>query len=323
MTPRIYRSLTGIGPEARPSAVTIGNFDGVHEGHRAIFRRVVAAGRENGWKPSVLTFDPHPTRVVAPDRAPKLLSTSDERFALMGHEGIEQIFVIPFDRPFSQLGPEEFVGSVLVDMIGAKAVLVGENFRFGKRQAGDVKMLAELGRRYGFTTEIVPGVRMRGLMVSSSEVRRLILAGRVGIACRLLGRPYALEGRVTPGHGVGSKQTVPTLNLATEAEVLPASGVYITRTDELGGGARKWPSITNVGFRPTFDGNELTIETYLLEPVGGDSPDRIRVQLLRRVREERKFDSPEALKTQILRDVARAQAYHRRAARLTISPALY
>ena len=308
---RVYRSLDEIGPETANSAVTIGNFDGAHAGHRRIFRRVVELARERGWTPSMLTFDPHPTKVVAPDRAPGLLSTPEQRLQYARAEGIEQAFILPFDEPFSQQSPEQFVRNVLVDRIGARAVLVGDNFRFGRGQSGDIALLRRLGDQHGFCTESVPGVKMRGRMVSSSEIRRLIKDGQVSLAARLLQRPYSLSGRVVRGQGIGSKQTVPTLNLATEAEVIPATGVYITRTHDPNS-SRSWESITNVGYRPTFDGQGLTIETFLLSAFDGDTPDQIRVEFLRRVREERKFDSPEALKAQILKDVARAQTYFRR-----------
>jgi riboflavin kinase/FMN adenylyltransferase len=297
------------------TAITIGNFDGVHIGHRRILERVVEIAREHGWTPAVLTFDPHPTKVVAPARAPKLLSTVEQRSELMRAAGIELVTVIPFDRNFSELTAEEFAKRILVDKLNAKAVLVGENFRFGNRQSGDTQLLRELGEKYGFSTEIIAGIKTRGRMVSSSEVRKLLESGNVSTACRMLGRPYELEGEVVTGHGIGSKQTVPTLNLATNAEVLPATGVYTTRTRDLQD-ERKWKSITNVGYRPTFDGKALTIETFLLEPLTGDTPKRIGVSFLRRVRDERKFDSPEALKSQILRDVARAQTYFRRTGRL-------
>ncbi|MGI8742665.1 MAG: bifunctional riboflavin kinase/FAD synthetase [Bryobacteraceae bacterium] len=294
---------------SRPCAVTIGNFDGVHAGHRHIMRRVVAIAREHGWTPAVLTFDPHPAKVVAPDRAPRLLTTLDQRCQLMRQEGIERILVLPFTPELAKLTPEEFVPQILADKMQARAVLVGDNFRFGHRASGDTRLLRELGERYGFTTEIVNGVRRHNRVVSSTEIRRLIEQGSVGLACRLLERPYALEGEVVSGHGVGSKQTVPTLNLNTQAEVLPAAGVYVTCTHA---DQRHWQSITNVGFRPTFDGDHLTIETYLLSALAGESPGRIRVEFLHRVREERKFPSPEALKTQILKDVARARTYFRR-----------
>lgn len=309
---RIFRSLEEIPAEAKNCAVSIGNFDGVHEGHRELFRRNRAIAESNRLIPSILTFDPHPTRVVAPDRAPKLLTTMEQRLVLIAQEGIRQAFVLPFDIAFSRLEPSEFVRQVLVDGIGARVVLVGDNFRFGAKQAGDVNTLRTLGEQLGFVTEVVPGIFVRGTAASSTAVREAITSGQVGRACRFLGRPYWLEGDVVSGFGIGSKQTVPTLNLATKAEVLPASGVYITRTHDLDRGDRRWPSITNVGFRPTFGGDQLTIETFLLAPLEGETPKHIRVEFLRRVRDERRFESPEALKQQILRDVGRAQAYFRR-----------
>ena len=308
----MYRGLSEVGKDFGPCALTIGNFDGLHAGHRDIMRRVVAVAGANGWKASVLTFDPHPTHVVAPHRAPKLLTTVEERAALMAAEGIEQVLVLPFDPEFSKTSAEDFIERIVVRKLGAKAVLVGDNFHFGKGQGGNTEGLRRLGERFGFETHILTGVRRRGLMVSSSEVRRLVQAGEVGKAGRLLERPFALQGTVVPGRGVGSKQTVPTLNLATSAEVLPATGVYITETEDLDRGTR-WPSITNVGYRPTFDdGGGLSIETFLLEPPAGVSPQRIRVTFCRRIREERRFESPEALKLQIRKDINRARTWFRR-----------
>jgi riboflavin kinase/FMN adenylyltransferase len=258
----------------------------------------------------VLTFDPHPTRVVAPDRTPPLLTTPETRAALMREEGIEQVLILPFTRELAQLSPEDFVSRILVEALGARAVLVGDNFRFGHKHAGNVALLTELGHKLGFTVEIVPAITCRGRVVSSTGIRDLIRAGRVDLAARFLLHPYALEGEVVSGRGVGSKQTVPTLNLSTKAEVLPDMGVYITRTH---GGQVHWNSITNVGYRPTFgDSPELTIETFLLDPLAGAAPPHIRVEFLRRVRAERKFDSPEALRAQILKDVAAANRYFRR-----------
>ena len=309
---KVYRSLAEVPRDFGPSAITIGNFDGVHFGHRRILRRVRAIAAEHGWKPAVLTFDPHPTRVVAPDRTPPLLTSPDRRAELMREEGIEEVLILPFTRELAQLSPEEFVSHLLVDGLGARAVLVGDNFRFGHHAAGNVALLAELGRKLGFTTEIVSAVAWRGRIVSSSGIRSLIRSGRVALAARWLTHPYALEGRVVRGHGVGSKQTVPTLNLSTTAEVLPANGVYITRTTDPDR-ERQWNSITNVGHRPTFGQNtELSIETFLLDPLDDAPPARIRVEFLWRVRDERRFPSPEALRAQILKDVRVAQSYFRR-----------
>jgi riboflavin kinase/FMN adenylyltransferase len=291
--------------------MTIGKFDGVHAGHRHLLNKVVEAARERNLVPSVLTFDRHPACVVAPDRAPLPLMTVEERCSRIAETGIEQILVLPFTVQVAHMTPEEFVVSCLRNAMRARVVLVGGNFRFGHKQSGNPLVLEELGAKYGFETRLVEARRMRGRIVSTSEVRDAIAQGNVALAARLLEQPYAISGQVVKGHGIGSKQTVPTLNLAPPGEVLPPDGVYITRTYDRSNG-RRWNSITNIGVRPTFEGDSRTIETFLLEPLEAESPQSIRVEFLRRVREERKFPSPEALKHQILKDVARAKAYFRR-----------
>ncbi len=307
----IHRSLGEVPPGFGPCALTIGNFDGVHWGHQAIFRRLVEVGERHAWTPSVMTFDPHPTRIVAPARAPRLLSTPWQRCRWIGEAGIRQVLVLPFSREVSQLEPEQFVGGILVEKLQARAILVGESFRFGRGGAGNAGMLVELGARYGFAIEIVPGVARRSRLISSSEIRRLVETGAVSMAARLLGRPYSLEGEVVAGEGVGRRLTVPTLNIATTAEVLPAVGVYVTRT-QLGGDDRGRPSVTNVGYRPTFDGSLLTIESFIFDGFPGTRDRSIRVEFLHRLREERRFPDAASLKSQILRDTGRAQAYFRR-----------
>ena len=310
---KIYRSLDAVPADFGPSALTIGNFDGVHLGHRQILRRLKQLADAHGWKPSVLTFDPHPLSVVAPHRAPHLMTSPGRRAELMRQEGIEQVLILPFTAELAQVSPEDFVRRIVVDRLGARAVLVGDNFRFGHRHAGDVHLLEALGRELGFLTEVIHAVGCRGRIVSSSGIRELVQAGKVALAARLLEHPYALEGEVVSGHGIGSKQTVPTLNLAPGAELVPARGVYFTRTTDLEDARRAWDSITNVGYRPTFGASDrLTVETFLLDPLTGASPHRIRVEFLWRVRDERQFESPEALRAQILRDVAAARRYFRR-----------
>jgi len=303
--------------EFKPCALTIGNFDGVHRAHRRLLRATVEAAGSAGLRPAVLMFDPHPSCVVAPERAPRLLSSIEERCELIRGEGIEHVLVQPFTPELANLTPEEFAARFLRDGLGVKCVIVGENFRFGCKQAGDTQALKELGGRLGFQVRPIELVRWRGRRVSSGEVRTLVAAGEVGIAGRLLERPYSISGEIVRGHGIGSKQTVPTLNLRTDAQVIPARGVYVTRTTDLGS-LRHWDSITNIGYRPTFGSDEaLTIETFLLDPLEGETPERIRLEFLRRIRDERKFESPEALKAQILRDVGRAKAYFRRVKRQT------
>ncbi|MBI3471655.1 MAG: bifunctional riboflavin kinase/FAD synthetase [Candidatus Solibacter usitatus] len=310
----IYRSLDETPADFGPSVLTVGNFDGVHVGHRRILREVRELAAREGWKPSVLTFDPHPARVVAPARAPRLMTTPAERCRLMEEEGIEQVLVLPFTAEVARWSPEEFVARILVERLGARAVLVGDNFRFGHNHAGDTRVLDDLGRRLGFLTRVIAAVSQRGQTVSSSAIRAAVEAGAVSRARRMLGRPFRLEGAVVRGHGVGAKQTVPTLNLAATAEVLPKTGVYVTRTTGLDGD-RLWPSVTNFGYRPTFGGSELSVESFLLSGLEGETPACIRVEFLYRLRDERKFDSPELLKAQILRDATRARAWFRREAR--------
>jgi len=307
----IARNLSEAGAFG-PCALAIGNFDGVHLAHRRLLQTTVEAARGAGVRPAVLMFDPHPSCVVAPERAPRLLTSPEERSALIEEEGIQQVLIQPFTADLARLTPEEFAAKFLHDGLGVRIVVVGENFHFGCKQAGDTATLKELGSRLGFDLRLLPTVTWRGRRVSSGEVRKLVLAGDVSTAARLLQRPHAISGDIVKGHGIGSKQTVPTLNLQTGAQVIPAQGVYITRTIDLESD-RSWNSITNIGYRPTFGNDDaLSIETFLLDPLEGATPDRIRLEFLRRVREERKFESPEALKAQIFRDVGRAKTYFRR-----------
>lgn len=188
--PRIFRSLAEVPPDFGPCAVTIGNFDGVHVGHQALMKSVAALARERGWKSGVLTFNPHPAKIVAPDRAPKIIMTLGQRAKVMGDLGIQEVLLLPFTLEVSRWSPEEFVKTVLVDAMQVRAVLVGEDFRFGHKQAGDTRVLTELGARYGFEVDPIEPVNVRGARVSSSLVRQMALEGKVNRACRLLGRPF-------------------------------------------------------------------------------------------------------------------------------------
>jgi riboflavin kinase / FMN adenylyltransferase len=308
---KIFRSPAEVPADFGPTVVTIGNFDGVHAGHRQIMRRVVTLAREMSATPAVLTFDPHPARVLAPDRAPKLLMTIEQRLRAMEAEGIEAVLLIPFSFEFAKLTPEQFVEQILARTLKTRVVLVGEDFRFGYKQAGNIETLRELGKSFDFTLEPVTGITRKGQRISSTLARKLVVEGSVSQACRMLGSPFALEGMVVRGKGIGAKQTVPTLNLAPENEVLPKTGVYVTRTRDLET-KREWNSITNVGYRPTFDGEGLTVETFLLELPGDHQPQHIEVRFLYFVRDERKFETAEALKTQIMRDISVANRLYKR-----------
>lgn len=308
---RIYRSFAELDGAFGPCVLTIGNFDGVHRGHRELMRRVANHAAFRGWRAAVLTFDPHPAKIVAPHRLPRLLTTIEDRCRLMSAEGIDRIFVLPFDAQVSLLSPEAFVEEILVRKLGAQHIIVGEDFRFGHNQAGDAALLAALGRRHGFSVEPVRKVDIHHHNISSTSIRKHLASGNVAEATHELGRPHAVEGEVVRGHGIGSTQTVPTLNISWTAEVIPASGVYVTYAKDFHS-TRSWPAVTNIGFRPTFNGQDLTIETYLLEPLEGHTPRMLRIEFLHRLRPERKFASPAELKQQILRDVDRARAFHRR-----------
>jgi len=243
------------------------------------------------------------------------ISTNQQRMDWFGAVGMEAAVVLPFTPELAKLTPEEFVDQLLVRQLRVRAVVVGDNFRFGHGKAGDVKFLRELGMRRGFEVVVHRPVVLDGGVVSSTVVRQLIANGDVRGAARLLGRPFALTGEVVSGTGAGKKFTFPTLNLSAEQELLPARGVYITRTI-LEGESSSHRSVTNVGVRPTFNGSGLSVETHLLDYSGNFAPRRIEVRFWKRLREEKKFAGPEELKAQIAKDVSAANRFFARLRRV-------
>jgi riboflavin kinase / FMN adenylyltransferase len=296
----------------RPAVVTIGNFDGCHLGHQKILRDVAERARHANALAAVLTFFPHPARVLRPAEAPALLETLDQRLAAMDSCGIDAALVMPFDRALASMSAEDFVRRILVDTMAAQAVLVGGNFRFGHGGAGDVKLLVELGKQWTYAAEVVPPVSENGVAISSTAIRAAIREGRVEDARRMLGRPYALAGEICTGTGQGRKLVVPTLNLATEQEVLPNNGVYASEAIVAG---KTYRAATNVGVRPTFDATRITIESYLFEFDEMLTSGSLEVRFWRRLREERKFSGPAELKEQVLKDIERAKEFFQAANR--------
>lgn len=298
------------GAARKQTAVTIGNFDGVHVGHQAILKQVCANACAADRVSAVLTFYPHPAKVLRPAEAPPLLETIDQRIARLESTGIDAVLVAHFDRELASLSPEEFAEAFLAKTMRAGSVFVGENFRFGHRQAGDVKLLREIGARLGFQVEIVPPVYEeiggKRLVVSSSAIRAAVRDGRMDEAARMLGRPFALEGEIRTGSGLGRKLVVPTLNLSTEQELLPKLGVYATETTVASADYR---SVTNVGTRPTFDGAKLAIETHLFGFSDNLTSGPMEIRFHSRIRDEKKFSGPEQLKQQILRDIETTKQY--------------
>lgn len=299
----------------RGSVVAIGNFDGIHLGHQEVLRFAIARAKENGAVSTAVTFEPPPLKVLKPEAAPLRISTNQQRMDWFGEVGMEAAVVLPFTAEMATLSAEEFVEQILVRELRVRAVVVGDNFRFGRGKGGDVKVLRELGMRNGFEVVVHNPVVRNGHVVSSTLVRKLVATGGVRNAARLLGRPFALTGEVVSGTGTGRKFTFPTLNLKAEQELLPARGVYITRTI-LDGEASSHRSVTNVGVRPTFNGSGLSVETHLLDYSGNFAPRRIEVRFWKRLREEKKFSGPEELKAQIAKDIAAANRFFARLRRI-------
>jgi len=293
------------------SVLAIGNFDGIHLGHQAILRATVEHAQALRAIATVLTFDPSPRKVLRPESAPLRLSTIAQRMEWFNSLGIEAAVIMPFTLELSRLSPEEFVEQILVRDLHVKTVLVGENFHFGHKQAGNVKLLKELGSKSGFAVVVIPPVQYHGEIVSSTIIRREVAEGDVSNAGRLLGRPFALTGQVVPGTGTGRKFTFPTLNLAAEQELLPARGVYITRTVFEGETCSR-RSVTNIGVRPTFNGSSLSVETHLLDFQPETTPKRIEVRFWERLREEKKFNGPDELRAQIAHDIGAANRFFNR-----------
>jgi riboflavin kinase / FMN adenylyltransferase len=284
--------------EPRPRHVAVGEFDGVHLGHREVI-----AGAD-----TVLTFEPHPRAVVAPDAAPKLLTSLAVKADLIAGLGVRELVVIPFDRSFAAQGPQEFVDSVLVERLGAQRVSVGENFRFGHKATGDADLLR---RQAAFEARVVPLVEVDGEIVSSTHIRGLVVAGELEKANRSLGSPFQLRGRVVHGDERGRELGYPTANLVPDnALVYPGNGVYACRAAfQQDGEWRWWPAATSIGVRPTFvTGRGVLVEAFLLD-FEGDLYDReLRIAFLARLRGERRFDTVEGLVEQMHRDVESARA---------------
>jgi riboflavin kinase/FMN adenylyltransferase len=291
--------------------IAIGTFDGIHLGHQEVLRFAIARAKECGAVSTALTFEPLPLKVLRPELAPPRISTNQQRMDWFGAMGIEAAVVLPFTMELAELPPEDFVDQILVRELQVRAVVVGDNFRFGHRQAGDVKLLRELGMRQGFEVVVHTPVMLGREIVSSTLVRKLVAEGDVRHAARALGRPFVLTGEVVSGTGSGRRFTFPTLNLKPEQELLPGRGVYITRT-VLEGETSSHRSVTNVGMRPTFNGTGFNVETHLLDYSGNFAPKRIEVRFWKRLREEKKFVGAEELKAQIAKDIAKANTFFAR-----------
>lgn len=293
-------------PPRWPSPVlALGNFDGLHRGHMKILDRVRRRAGERGGTPAAMTFDPHPPKIVRPDKAPPMLMTTAQRLEALTRAGMQGVAVVRFTVDLSRWDPETFVRTVLVEWLRVVEVWVGANFLFGHDRAGTFTVLRVLGARYGFRAEKIDPVRYKDFVVSSTRVRRLVSEGRVDEAGALLGHHYFIDGTVTRGVQRGRELGFPTANLATENELLPPSGVYATAA-AINGIA--YPSLTNIGMRPTFgDVDRTQIETHLLDTSRDLYDARLRLSFVQRLRDERAFADADALRAQIEADCRAAR----------------
>ncbi len=285
--------------------LTLGNFDGVHLGHREIIKRVVSKAREWKTRSMVFTFKPHPLKIVAPERKLYLITTEEEKAELLLDLGIDLLYFARFTEDFARTHPEEFIQETIVERIGPRLLIVGYDYGFGRGRMGGIELLKEAGRKAGFEVEVVPPFMIEGEVVSSSLIRESILRGDVKRASRLLGRYYAIRGKVVKGAGRGKTIGFPTANIIPYKELLPARGVYATYVSLEG---KTYRGVTNVGYCPTFNSGTTTmVEAYIMDLQRDIYGLELEVSFVERLRDERAFETPTHLADQIKRDIERAQ----------------
>ncbi len=309
---KVIRGVSGVEIQAAYPVVAVGNFDGIHLGHQAILRQVVKRAKEVGGTAMAMSFDPHPVKVLTPNRAIHLLSSLEQKIRIMESLGLDRLVLIPFTLEFSRQKPIEFVDKILRQAIGAREVYVGRNFAFGHGREGNSEDLKKIGQSMGIQVSIMESVLINGIVVSSSRIRRLLLEGDVANAAVLLGRPYELEGIVVGGDHRGRMLGFPTANLRPPQELIPRPGVYAVRVIrcENSHEAGPFPAVAYIGSRPTFGQGHQMIEVYLFDYDGDLYQQRLRTVFLDRVRDEQIFSGPEELALQIKKDVEKAREIH-------------
>lgn len=302
---KIIRGAKNLVQKLSHPVLTLGNFDGVHLGHQAIFKKVVNRAKELDGTSMAFTFEPHPLKVLAPERSPRLLNTFHAKMRLLEAAGIHVVVCAEFNREFADQHPQDFAKNVLVDVIGVKEVYVGYDYAFGKGREGSIESLAAMGAAHGFVVGVVEPVRIDGNVVSSSLVRERVTGGNMEGARTLLGRYYSIEGNVVHGASRGHSLGFPTANIHTSNELLPALGVYAVLASVAG---RTLRGVTSIGVRPTFGGGPVSIEVFLFDFHDDLYGKHMEVFFLKRLREERKFPDSESLIRQMHADVTEAKA---------------
>ncbi|MGA2960162.1 MAG: bifunctional riboflavin kinase/FAD synthetase [Candidatus Korobacteraceae bacterium] len=305
---KIFRKLDQIPRDFGPTVVTVGNYDGLHLGHRQILKQMVERAKQLQARSVVLTFDPHPIRILRPREAPPLITPMPYKLRLLEETGLDAVVILPFTRDLSTMPPFEFAEQIISTALHAVEVHEGFNFRFGHRAEGNLDRLREYGARLGFTVRAYDALQARGYVASSSQVRDLIAAGQLAPARHLLARPFRIYSNPGRGRGYGHKYTVPTINLSRYDELVPKDGVYITQIAVSG---ECFDAVTNVGNRPTFGAESFAIETHILNfhPIELTVETNVELTFLKRLRDEIKFPSVDALRDQISRDVHHARRY--------------
>ncbi len=302
---QIFRHIEDSKLSTSGSVATLGNFDGIHLGHQALIRSAVEDAKRSGGPSVVLTFEPHPLKVLAPNRAPKLILAHKDKMRLFQSFGVDIVVIQNFDASFAQVEAEDFVRTCLVEGLKIKKIWVGQDLRFGRGRKGTVEDLIRWGVAYGFEVETVEPVMVEGERVSSSRIRHLVEQGRVDEAMPLLGRYHFISGKVVGGHRRGREIGFPTANISSRNEVLPLDGIYATLLEV---GDKPLLSVSNIGVNPTFGAGPRTVESFILDFDGSIYGEAVRLSFVKRIRAEKKFDSVEQLVTQMRGDVTAAQS---------------
>jgi len=303
---KIIEGIDNIKRDFGKAVITIGNFDGVHIGHKAIFRHVIEKAKEINGVSVVMTFEPHPIRVLYPESKLPLITLYEQKVELIANEGIDVLICIPFTTEFASIPPHDFVRNILYETIGVEAVIVGPDYTFGKNREGTVSLLKEMGKKYGFEVIIQPWIERKDLRVSSTVIRKLVMEGRMEDAYKLLNRHYQIRGIVIHGHNRGGRlMGFPTANIKLYDELCPKSGVYVVTVEYRG---QVYGGVANIGYNPTFgNGQELTVEVHILDFKEDIYNQEIRINFITRLRGERKFSSPKKLSEQIEKDIREAR----------------
>ena len=286
------------------SVITLGNFDGIHLGHQELVRMVMKRAQEIRGQSMVVTFRPHPLKVLAPEKCPPLISIYEEKIELFRKLGIDVLVKIPFSLHFAEMSPRDFVRKILCDLLGLKEIFVGYNYRFGRGREGTTQTLRAMGEEFNFRVNEVKQIALKSEVISSTRIRQLLTAGEVEHAAELLGRPYAITGIVIRGDSRGKTLGFPTANIASKHAIVPANGVYAVK---LSARDTCYSGVVNIGVRPTFETKSLAIEVHVFDFNEDLYGEEVTIYFIRKIREERKFETSEALIGQIIKDIAEAK----------------